>query len=246
MRARKELNARLYMQKINEQNMPGYNDEAARYSEIQRGETEAVERKLESGELAFISDVRSFSEDIFRNCLYHFVLAASALARVCMEGGMGHDEAYTLSDIYIRKADKCRDIELVRKLFGEMCLDFAERMGEIRKTSVISLHIGKCIDHIYENLGSDLSVKALAKMSGLNPTYLSRLFSKETGVSLNRFVKEARVDTAQNLLLYSNLSYSEISATLGFSSQSSFIAVFKQITGVTPKVYRESFLKNPR
>ena len=73
----------------------------------------------------------------------------------------------------------------------------------------------------------------------LNATYLSRLFRKEVGISLKQFVKEARVDIAKNLLRYSNLSYLVISVSLGFSSQSSFIAVFKEITGVTPKVYRE-------
>ena len=120
-------------------------------------------------------------------------------------------------------------------------MDFAERMREIRKENVISLHIRKCIDHIYENLGGDLSVRALAEVAGLNPTYLSRLFSKETGIPIKQFVAEARIDTAQNLLKYSDLSCPRISASLGFSSQSAFIAVFKRITGMTPKVYRERF-----
>jgi AraC-like DNA-binding protein len=127
-----------------------------------------------------------------------------------------------------------------------MCLDFTERMQEIRKEAVISLHIRKCIDYIYENLGADLSVKTLAKAAELNPAYLSRLFRQETGIPLKRFVKEARVDTAQNLLRYSNLSYLVISTSLGFSTQSVFIAVFKEITGMTPKVYREKYYTKNR
>lgn len=120
-----------------------------------------------------------------------------------------------------------------------MCMDFTERMYEIRKETIISLHIRKCIDYIYENLGADLSVKAVSTVIGLNSTYLSRLFRQEIGISLKQFVKEARVDTAKNLLTYSDISYSVISTSLGFSTQSVFIAVFKGITGVTPKVYRE-------
>lgn len=118
-------------------------------------------------------------------------------------------------------------------------MDFTERMYEIRKETIISLHIRKCIDYIYENLGADLSVKAVSTVIGLNSTYLSRLFRQEIGISLKQFVKEARVDTAKNLLTYSDISYSVISTSLGFSTQSVFIAVFKGITGVTPKVYRE-------
>lgn len=94
---------------------------------------------------------------------------------------------------------------------------------------------------ISETLGADLSVKTLARAAELNPAYLSRLFRQEVGTPLKRFVKEARVDTAQNLLRYSDLSYLAISTSLGFSTQSVFIAAFKEITGMTPKVYREKY-----
>ena len=241
MKARRELNACLYAQKMDGNNMPEYYSEFSKYSEVQSGDIEAVEQKLHTGELVLISDMRILSESKMKNVIYHFVVAASTIARACMEGGLGHDEAYTLADIYIRKADKCKNEESVCELYKEMCHDFTERMSEIRKESVISLHIRKCIDYIYENLGSDLSVKTLAKLTGLNPTYLSRLFSKETGISIKQFITEAKSDTAQNLLKYSDLTYSGISETLGFSSQSAFIAVFKKITGFTPKVYREQY-----
>lgn len=241
MKARQELNACLYTLNMDGNHMPSYHDEPAQYADIQNGNVDAVRLKLESGDMLLHSDMRILSDDTSRNTMYHFVLAASAIARACMKSGMGHDESYTLSDIYIRKADQCKRPDLICKLYKEMCLDFAERMCEIRKETVISLHIRKCIDYIYENLGGDLSVKALAEVTGLNPTYLSRLFSKETGTSLNQFVKEAKIDTAQNLLKYSDLSYLEISVTLGFSSQSAFIGIFKQITGTTPKMYREQY-----
>lgn len=244
MKARQELNTCLYKQNMDGHHMPYYHDEPAQYAEIQNGNTETVRQKLARGDMPLHSDMRILSDNTFRNTMYHFVLAASAIARACMEFGMGHDESYTLSDIYIRKADQCKSTDLIYKLYEEMCLDFTERMCEIRKEAVVSLHIRKCIDYIYENLGGDLSIKALAEVVGLNPTYLSRLFSNETGISIKQFVKKAKTDTAQNLLKYSDLSYLEISESLGFSSQSAFIAVFKQITGVTPKTYREQYLVN--
>lgn len=186
-----------------------------------------------------ISDKRILSKNILKNATYHFVLLVSAISDACMDSGMGQTEACTLSDIYILKAEDCQTADAIYKLYEEMCLDFAKRMQKIRKETVISLHIRKCIDYIYENTATDLSVKALAETMKLNPTYLLRLFRKEVGISLKQFVKKARVDIAENLLLYSDLSYLVISTSLGFSSQSSFIAVFKKITGVTPKVYRE-------
>lgn len=239
MNARYELNARLYDQKTEAVTMPHYLSEYAKYTAVCNGNTETVNAQIRSGDLALLSDTRILSKHRFKNAVYHFVLSASSMAGACMDAGMGHDEAYTLSDLYILKADCCRTIDDLCKLYGEMCLDFTKRMQEIRKKSVISLHIRKCIDYIYENLGADLSVNALAKEVKLNPTYLSRLFRSETGISLKRFVKEAKIDTARNLLRYSDLPYLTVSVALGFSSQSAFISVFKEITGMTPKTYRE-------
>ena len=239
MKVRNELTALLYRKKMDDIKLPEHLPKYSKFTSIVLGDIESVRVQLKHGELSLISDDRILSRNVQKNAIYHFILSASAISGACMENGMGQTEAYTFSDLYILKADECKTIDAVVRLYEDMCLDFAERMQEIRKETVISLHIRKCIDYIYENLGSDLSVKALSKVIGLNSTYLSRLFQQEVGISIKRFVKEARIDTAQNLLRYSELSYSVISTTLGFSTQSVFIAVFKEITGVTPKVYRE-------
>ena len=59
------------------------------------------------------------------------------------------------------------------------------------------------------------------------------------GQTIKSYVTAAKMDTAQNLLKYSNLSYFEISASLGYSSQSAFTYAFRKFTGITPKKYRE-------
>ena len=211
-----------------------------RYSEIRTGNVEVLAQKLKDGEISLISDAHILSEDKERNAMYHFVIASYALADACVEGGMRHDETYKLSDVYIRKADDCKTYIDIDRLYGEMCLDFAERMHGIqKKDDAVSLHVRKCIDYIYKNLGADLSLKALAKLLDLHPSYFSRLFSNETGMSITQFVMEARVDAAQNLLRCSEMSCQEISETLGFCSHSAFISTFRRITGVTPRVYRE-------
>ncbi len=245
MKIRNELNAELFRQKMYNFKRSEPSAKQVEFTSVCNGDIESVKKQLSLGELA-LTDDRIMSKNKLQNALYHFVLSASAIASACMNTGMGHTEACTLSDLYVLKTDNCNTIECVHRLYEDMCLDFTERMQEIRKEAVISLHIRKCIDYIYENLGADLSVKALAKVTELNSAYLSRLFRQETGISLKRFVKEARVDTAQNLLRYSEQPYSVISTSLGFSTQSVFIAVFKEITGMTPKVYREKYYRNNR
>lgn len=241
MKVRNELNARLYRIKMDEIQPMDLSLSHDRYNSICIGDLEAVNMQLQDGTLLPNFSIRRLSNNSFINVIYHLVLAASSIETACVRVGMGKTEAQVLSDIYILKMDDCNSESEALELYKDMCMDFAERMQEIRKESVISIHIRKSIDYIYENLGQDLSLGTLASEIGLHPSYLSRLFRRETGISLKRFVKEARVDTAQNLLRYSDHPYLVISNSLGFSTQSVFISVFKEITGMTPKVYREKY-----
>lgn len=241
MRARNELNEILYRKKMEERKIPDYPVRNAMCTAIACGDMKFLNTELESGVCPFFSSERVLSKDGLRNTVLQFALAASEISHACINAGLGLTEAYTLSELYILKADECSVVEDVCRLYVDLCSDFAERMQEIRKEAVISLHVRKCIDYIYENLGADLSVKALSKIVGLNCTYFSKLFCQEVGVPIKQFVKEARVDTAKNLLSCSDLPCSEMAASLGFSTQSVFIAVFKEIVGVTPKIYREKY-----
>ncbi|MBR4224369.1 MAG: helix-turn-helix transcriptional regulator [Oscillospiraceae bacterium] len=242
MKARQELNALLYRYKMDGRRLTEDMPHQA-YALICGGDTVSVGDALARGDMGLLTDDRILSRDPLQNIKYHFVMSASAIASACMDAGMGQTEAHALCDLYMLKADEGATSESIRSLYKDMCLDFTERMQEIRKETVISLHIRRCIDYIYENLGADLSVNALAAAEGLHPAYLSRLFRQETGIPLKRFVKEARVDTAQNLLRLTDLSCSVISTSLGFSTQSVFIAVFKEIAGMTPKAYRDRYSK---
>ena len=102
----------------------------------------------------------------------------------------------------------------------------------------------RCIDYIYDHLHDELTLSVLSEYVGLNQSYLSKLFSKETGMSIKAFVIREKVRTAENLLKNSDFSCLDISLALGFSSQSAFISTFKKQIGMTPKKYRESHYKD--
>lgn len=238
MKVRNELNYQLFLQKTSGIQRQPMNVEMEQYNDICNGDMDAVRQNA-----AKLTEClsRQLSDNSVRNAQYHLAIMASAIAKACMQSGMGHDEAYTLADIYIRKGDKCRTYEGLLELMQELQLDFTERMQEIRKQHIISLYARKCIDYIYEHLREDLTVNSLAVYCGLHPSYLSQLFYTETGTHLKEFVLNPKIDTAQNLLKYSDLSYLDISVSLGFSSQSSFIYAFRKITGTTPKRFREQY-----
>ncbi len=244
MNTNRDLNYHLYVQKMEGFNRTPFHSEFEKYMVIQSGNVEEVRRNFAKIRPNFMNGKGKLSEDPVRNVMYHFVTSVALTSRICVEGGLSHDEAYTLSDIYIQRADKCASAEQIIDLFEEMQVDFAGRMRELKKTNATSIHIRKCIDYIYEHLHEKLTINELAGFSDLNASYLSKLFLKETGVSVKTFIINAKIDTAKNMLKHSDFSYLDISLALGFSTQSAFISVFKKNTGMTPKQYREKFYHN--
>lgn len=83
-------------------------------------------------------------------------------------------------------------------------------------------------------------MEEVAKNENLNPSYFSKLFVKETGFTAKAFIIKAKMETAKNMLLYSESSIFDISMALGFSSQSAFSATFKKSTGLTPIEFRNT------
>ena len=239
MKTDRDLNYRLYIQRNYGFTRSPFERELNVYRSVRAGDIEAVKANFERIRKNFFAGKGTLSDDPVRNIMYHFVTSVAMVARFCIEGGLGHDAAYTLSDIYIQRADKLNNVEMIIDFFLEMQLDFAERMKTLKKDNVISLHVRKCIDYIYEHLHEELTLKLLADHVGLNSSYLSKLFSKETGMSIKSFIIKARVTTAENLLTDSEFSCLDISLALGFSSQSAFISVFRKVNGITPKKYRE-------
>ena len=238
MNTDRDLNYRLYLQREEGFRRLPISSEYEKYNAVSSGNVEKVKENFIKIKENYYNGKGVLSDDPVKNVRYHFIISTALISRVCIENGMSHDLAYTLSDIYIRRADKCESIEKIIDMIGEMHIDYAERMRELKKGNVISIHIRKCIDYIYENLQEKLTVRSMAEYLQIDPTYLSKLFSKEVGMSFREFIINARVGAAKNMLAYSDFSFSEVSLSLGFSSQSAFTDTFKKSTGMTPGKYR--------
>ncbi len=209
------------------------------YDCVKRGDTENVKKLLTpmGGEGFGI-----LSDDKLRNLKYHFVIMVALITRFCVEGGMEREAAYTLSDTYIRKADKSNSVEEISELHKAAAMDFTERMGTIHRANSYSKPVTDCFEYIYRHLNEKILVKNIADFLNLSVPYLSALFHKETGITINRYINKKRVETACRMLVYSDYEAADIANFLAFSSHSHFIENFKKETGLTPKEYRSRFL----
>ena len=171
-----------------------------------------------------------------------FIVAATLISRAAMDGGLYEDQAYQLSDMYIRKCEELFSPEAIMKLAYKMALDFTERVFSIDSQTALSPLVASVITYIRKNISADLSCKALAKRFFINRNQLSARFKKETGKTLNEFVIHERIKRAKSLLINTDKPLAEIAGYLGFSSQSYFHTIFKRHTGRTPNEFRYSDL----
>lgn len=215
-----------------------YSLEFAFYDAVREGDVRRVEKLCEND---FIRQegLGQLSKNSLRNAVYHFIITAALVARYCISGGMEHEAAYGLSDFYIQKADQCTTVGQVSQLHGIMSTDYAKRMNALKKDRIDSKPVAECIDYIYGNLHTRITLTMLADYVKLNPSYLSRLFKQTTGVTVSLYIQNKKIADARNMLKYTDLSVSDISSVLAFPTQSYFIEVFKKHEGMTPKQYRE-------
>lgn len=243
MNLKKELVFREFVQRENNFLHAPYNPELEFYSAIKSGNIPKV-KELCQESLLSKKGLGTLSDNGLQNMKYHFVITTALIARYCIEGGLALTTAYSLSDFYIQKVDCCTSLEDIAVLHPVMCLDYTTRMKTLRKSKICSKPVAMCMDYICDSLHTRIYIETLAKLVTLDPAYLSRLFKKEVGVTISQYIQNKKIETAQNMLIYSDYSPAQISSILAFPNQSYFTEIFRKKTGMTPKKYRMLNFRN--
>ncbi len=230
----KEFVRNTFYQRENNRHHSPYEQELMFFQAVKDGNKDYIEKNLTPLNNEFLGEL---SRDKLRNLQYHLIITIALITRSCIEGGMDYEGAYTLSDIYVQKADLCKSSNEITELHEKMVYEYTNRMIDIRTATAKSLPIIFCIDYIYDNLHTPISIKDLAKVANLNSTYLSTLFKKEMNTTITAYIQKQRIEAAKNMLQFSTYSSIDISNYLSFNSHSYFIKVFRQYVGMTPNEY---------
>ena len=95
---------------------------------------------------------------------------------------------------------------------------------------------GWLAEHALENI----RVQEAAEAANLHPNYAMHIFRKTYGQTMLAYLTQYRIAYAQQLLVTSELSVTEIALQSGFGSLSQFYAAFKRLCGLAPGAYRSS------
>lgn len=98
--------------------------------------------------------------------------------------------------------------------------------------------MGDALQYIEDNFDKDVTLTSMAGELNVSPTYLSKRFKQETGVSFQSYITQKRIEKAKKLLRETQKPVSEIGSTVGYTSEKHFFAVFKTYCGVSPLKYR--------
>lgn len=114
---------------------------------------------------------------------------------------------------------------------------FLEKVNQI---DVKDIELFKKIESfIIEHINQDLTLNMIAEHFFYNPSYLSRLFKTKLNKNYMTFVREIRINYAQQLLDDSKYSIVDICNLSGYKSYKHFVKVFKSVTKMTPTEYRK-------
>lgn len=120
----------------------------------------------------------------------------------------------------------------LKHLGFEVIDDKKSRLIEQIKTEIIRLiHYSEEIENT--NLSNILSSKLHYEYN-----YLSNLFSEVEGTTIEKYFIAQRIEKVKELLVYDELTLSEIANQLGYSSVAYLSSQFKKITGLTPTFYK--------
>lgn len=115
----------------------------------------------------------------------------------------------------------------------------ARAQDPVKPSSAIYPAIAFIRDHPRENV----SMKEMADLCHLSPSYFSRLFNREIGESFVNYVNRQKIELAKEQLRGTSKSVAQIAGDVGYLNVSNFIAVFKRMEGVTPSIYRQHMFK---
>ena len=130
--------------------------------------------------------------------------------------------------------DKLKEFDQAISGLGFELLDNSKKQLIEKIKNLIIQHVHHS-DEDRKHKFSDIISKALQK----DYSYLSGLFSEVEGVTIEKYIINQKIEKVKELLVYDQLSLSEIAFQLGYSSVAHLSGQFKKVTGMTPSQFKK-------
>lgn len=182
---------------------------------------------------------------------FSFEQIASAQDRMLMQTASGDVYKYNTHNSYVYAYLNIMLEEITKKEenYEAVCQNLLEvillcmlrnnNLSIIQSSNILlNRECAQIKNYLDANYAENITLDTLASFSHMNKYYIAHAFTKYMGVSPITYLLQKRIEEGKSLLSSTSHSISQISTSLGFSSQSYFSQAFKKATGKTPIQYR--------
>ena len=99
------------------------------------------------------------------------------------------------------------------------------------------------LKYIQNNFQKNPSLEELSQFCGYQKNYFCEYFKKNFNTTYKEYLSSVKINHSKKLLKLTNKSIKEIATECGFNSANNFIRKFKETSIITPKEYRQLYLK---
>ena len=127
-------------------------------------------------------------------------------------------------------------------MFELLCLKDQVLMQKLKSTTSDYIY-GHILEYLNLNYASRVKLEDIEKLCHCSSSYISHVFKKRSGYSINGYMNQLRLKEAERLLKQTNLSISEIALMIGYSNSNYFTNLFTKQFHMSPKKYRSQYDK---
>lgn len=220
-----------------------YDQEVRELNSIRNGDLESFQKSIRE---TYAGSEGRLSENQIRQEKNIAICVITLASRAAIEGGVLPEMAFSMVDAYIMQVEKMSDIVEIRSFMRKAEQTFLERVQENKKPKVKNMLVEDTKKFIFQHLHSKIEIGNIGNEIGANTTYLSELFHKTEGITIQKYIQREKIKLAKNMLQYSEYKIEDIANYLGFCSQSYFGKVFREYENLTPNQFRQKYGKNTR
>lgn len=125
-------------------------------------------------------------------------------------------------------------LENILKLLNFFAEYFCEMGMRLKKQEHEHIIISRAKNYLNQHFREEVSLSPVAKELKVSPSYLSFLFSKETGINLTQYLQEVRIREAMKLMEKSKWNITQIAFEVGFTNLTHFNRVFRKFAHCAP------------
>lgn len=142
---------------------------------------------------------------------------------------------YKQNDVHVLRALLYEALMLLNRAY----LNMLSQEEKDKETG--NFHVSRFVELVGANLKEQHSVRFYADKLCITPNYLNEVVHSAMNISAKQYIRNKIMDEAKRQLIYTDVSVSDLSFELHFSTAAYFVRCFRQCTGETPLVYRKLY-----